>query len=140
MQNSLWRKSVVVCIICLFILVSIPSTHADTKYYNNSIVIIAGKSNTTYAKCWWWKIGLYIPIIKRRFYVIANGEQGESLTALVFSRNSQFGVYIDNEDINIDLRNARGVFYWGGKSLLFNHSEPPPVFVLCRAKNVYVTT
>lgn len=133
------KKCLVLGVICLLMLVSVPTTLAGTEYYSNSIVLIAGKSNST--KCWslWWKIGLYIPIVKRRFFIAANKE-GESLSVLIFSLKSQFAVYIDNEDIAVDLYRARGVFYWGGKSLLFNHSTPPPVFALCRAKTVYVTT
>jgi hypothetical protein len=83
---------------------------------------------------------LYIPVVKRHFFIDANGEEGESLNVLILSINNGLAAYYDYEDIRIELQQARGVFYWGGKSLLFNHSEPPPVFVLCRAKISYVTT
>ena len=121
-------------------LIYVPTTLADTDYYGNSIVIIAGKSNATHADSLWWKIGLYVPVVKRRFFIVANGEEEESLNVLIFSRNHGLAAYYDYEDIRIELQRTRGVFYWGGNSLLFNHSTPPPVFVLCRAKSVYVTT
>ena len=140
MQNRMLKKGLVIGVICVLVLVSLPTLTADVEYYNNSIVLIAGKSNSTYATSLWWKIGLYIPVVKRRFFIVANGEEGESLNVLIFSRNHGLAAYYDYEDIRIELQRTRGVFYWGGNSLLFNHSTPPPVFVLCRAKSVYVTT
>jgi len=140
MQNRMLKKGLVIGVICVLALVSLPTLTADVEYYNNSIVLIAGKSNSTYAISLWWKIGLYIPVAKRRFFIVANGEEEESLNVLIFGRNHGLAAYYDYEDIRIELQRTRGVFYWGGNSLLFNHSTPPPVFVLCRAKSVYVTT
>ncbi len=140
MQNRMLKKGLVIGVICVLALVSLPTLTADVEYYNNSIVLIAGKSNSTYAISLWWKIGLYIPVVKRHFFIVANGEEGESLNVLIFSRNHGLAAYYNYEDIRIELQRTRGVFYWGGNSLLFNHSTPPPVFVLCRAKSVYVTT
>lgn len=140
MQNRMLKKGLVIGVICVLILVSSPTITADVDYYDNSIVLIAGKSNSTSCLSLWWKIGLYIPVVKRHFFIVANGEEGESLNVLIFSSNHGFATYYDYEDIRIELQRARGVFYWGEKSLLFNHSEPSPVFVLCRATIVYVTT
>ena len=140
MQNRMLKKGLVIGVICVLILVSVPTITADVENYNNSIVLIAGKSNSTSCLSLWWRIGLYIPIMKRHFFVAANGEEGESLNVLIFSRNNGIATYYDYEDIRIELQRARGVFYWGEKSLLFNHSEPSPVFVLCRAERAYVTT
>ena len=140
MQNRMLKKGLVIGVICVLALVSLPTLTADVECYNNSIVLIAGKSNSTYAISLWWKIGLYVPVVKRRFFIVANGEEEESLNVLIFSRNHGLAAYYDYEDIRIELQRTRGVFYWGGNSLLFNHSTPPPVFVLCRAKSVYVTT
>jgi len=134
------KKGLVIGVICVLILVSLPTITADVDYYNNSIVLIAGRSNSTSCLSLWWKIGLYIPVIKRHFFIVANGEEGESLNVLIFSRNHGLATYYDYEDIRIELQRARGVFYWGEKSLLFNHSEPSPVFVLCRAARAYITT
>lgn len=140
MQNRMLKKGLVIGVICVLVLVSLPTLTADVEYYNNSIVLITGTSNSTSCLGLWWKIGLYIPVVKRHFFIDANGEEGESLNVLILSINHGLAAYYDYEDIRIELQQARGVFYWGGKSLLFNHSEPPPVFVLCRAKILYVTT
>ena len=140
MQNRMFKKGLVIGVICVLILVSLPTITADVENYNNSIVLIVGKSNSTSCLSLWWRIGLYIPVMKRHFFVVANGEEGESLNVLIFSRNNGIATYYDYEDIRIELQRARGVFYWGEKSLLFNHSEPSPVFVLCRASRAYVTT
>jgi len=110
----------------------------DNDYYNNCIVIIFGRSNHVQAFSLWWRIGLYIPIIKRGFTISAN-EEGESLTAIIFKINGG-AFYLDNENITIDIYRARGLFYWGGKSLLFNYSIPSPVFAICRARTVYINT
>ena len=107
------KKGLVIGVICVLILVSLPTLTADVEYYNNSIVLIAGKSNSTYAISLWWKIGLYIPVVKRRFFIVANGEEEESLNVLIFSRNHGLAAYYDYEDIGIELQRTRGVFYWG---------------------------
>jgi hypothetical protein len=140
MQNRMLKKSLVIGVILVLILVSVPTITADTEIFNNSIVLIAGKSNSTSCLSLWWRIGLYIPVLKRHFFVEANGEEGESLNVLIFSKNNGLATYYSYEDIRIELQRARGVFYWGEKSLLIDHSEPSPVLVLCRAERAYVTT
>ncbi|UCF13696.1 MAG: hypothetical protein JSW06_05430 [Thermoplasmatales archaeon] len=140
MENRMLKKSLVIGVIFAVILVSIPTITADTEIFNNSFVLIAGKSNSTNCLSLWWRIGLFIPVLKRHFFVVANGEEGESLNVLIFSLNNGLATYYDYEDIRIELTRARGVFYWGGKSLLIDHSEPPPVLVLCRTERAYVTT
>lgn len=138
MKVNFLKKSLVIGTICLLILIFIPTVPAETDYYNNSFVIIFGKSNDVRAFSLWWRIGLYIPILKRGFTLRAS-EEGESLTAIIYKLNGG-AFYLDNENISIDISRARGLFYWGGKSLLINYSSPPPVFVICRAKTVYVNT
>lgn len=137
MQNKV-KKSVVFGVICVLILMSIPTINADVDHYQNSIVLIFGKCNTTSCGSIWWKFGLYMPVLKRNFFMMASDEN-ESMNVLIFSFKDGFGTYINHKDITIELHKARGIFYWGGKSLLFNHSDPPPVFALCRTKTVYVT-
>ena len=110
MQNRMLKKGLVIGVICVLVLVSLPTLTADVEYYNNSIVLIAGKSNSTYAISLWWKIGLYIPVVKRHFFIVANGEEGESLNVLIFSRNHGLAAYYDYEDIRIELQRTRGVF------------------------------
>jgi hypothetical protein len=133
------KKSLVFGILCVLILTSIPTINAEVDHFQNSLVLIFGKCNTTSCGSIWWKFGLYIPVIKRNFFMIASNEN-ESINILILSFEDGFGTYFNYKDITIELHNARGMFYWGGKSLLFNHSNPPPVFALCRAKTAYITT
>jgi hypothetical protein len=140
MKKRMLKKVMVFGAISALIIVSLPSPTADVEYFNNSIVLITGNSNSTSCLGLWWKIGLYIPIVKRQFIIEANSEEGESLNVIIMSSNHGLGAYYDYEDIRIELQRARGIFYWGGKSLLFNNNESPSVFVLCRAKMMYVTT
>ena len=133
------KKSLVIGIICILVLVSIPTINADVDYFQNSIVLIFGKCNTTSCGGIWWKFGLYVPVVKRNFFMLASDEN-ESINILILSLKDGFGTYFNYKDIRIELHKARGIFYWGGKSILFNHSAPPPVFALCRSRTVYVTT
>jgi hypothetical protein len=138
MRKNLVKKSLVIVTILLLILIFFPTVTPETDYYNNSFVFIFGRSNDIQASSIWWIIGLYVPIIKRSFRISAKNE-GESLTAIIYKPNGG-AFYLDNENITIDINRARGIFYWGGKSLLFNFSIPPSVFVLCRARTIYINT
>ncbi len=133
------KKSLVIGVISILVLVSIPTINADVDYFQNSIVLIFGKCNTTTCGGIWCKFGLYVPVVKRNFFMLASDEN-ESINVLILSLKDGFGTYFNYKDIRIELHKARGFFYWGGKSILFNHSDPPPVFALCRTRTVYVTT
>jgi len=139
-MQSKMKKSLILGIICGLIVVSFPTITGEIDYYHNSIVLILGKCNITGCGGIWWKFGLYIPMVKRNVFIIANDEKNESINALILSFKDGFGTYINHKDIRIDLQKARGLFYWGGKSILFNHSDPPPIFILCRAKTAQIIT
>lgn len=136
-RNSL-NKILVFATVFLFFLIVIPTANSETEYFYNSYAIIFGKSSNVQGVSLLWRAGLYIPILKRNFYISAN-EENESLNAIFFKPNSKY-IYIDSENITIDIIRARGVFYWFEKSLLFNMSAPQPVFFICKAKSIYVTT
>lgn len=140
MQFRILKKGLVICGICVLMIVSFPGINGDVEYYNDSLIFISGKCNSTTCGSIWWKLGLYIPIIKRNFLIIANNEEGELINVVVFSINNGFGTYFNYKDIRIEMHRARGMFYCGEKSLIIDHTDPPPVFMLCRAKSTYVTT
>ncbi len=110
----------------------ITSTPA-TDHYVNSVVIIIGKCNIVQGPIF-WIFGLYIPLIKRSFYIRASGEEGEQLNVIV--RGDKFATYIDNEDIIVDVNRAHGILFWGQKSLLTNGSR---IFARCKAENIWIT-
>ncbi len=137
MRENLLRKGIALLLFLMLFLVSTQLVNAETDYHNNSLVIIFGKSSYVLAGSLWWRLGLYIPLIKRNFDIIANKE-GESLNVIVLKPNSN-AFYLDNENVSVRLFRARGVFYWFGKSLMFNLSSPQPVFCFCRANSIHVT-
>jgi len=110
------------------------SSKITTDYYENSIVIIIGKCNIVQGPIL-WIFGLYIPMIKRYFYIGANGGEGEQLNVMV--RGNKFATYLDNENIQIELSGAKGIFFWGQKSILTNSSR---IIARCRAENIWITT
>lgn len=138
MRVKFLRKYVVIGISLLIILISLPNISGQRQYHRNALVIIMGKSNDVRALSIWWGIGLYIPILRRNFILSAN-EAGETFSAIVIEINGGT-FYMDIENITVTLNHARGFFYWGGKSLLFNFSSPQPAFILCRARSVFIET
>ena len=140
MQNRMLKKCLVICVICVLMIVSFPNINGELEYYNNSLVFIVGKCNSTKCGSIWWKLGLYIPVVKRNFFIMANNKEEGLINVVVLSINNGFGTYFNYKEIRVEMYRARGMFYWGGKSLLFNQNNSPLVFALCRAKTVYVTT
>jgi hypothetical protein len=72
-------------------------------------------------------------LVERDFKVEANGEIGEKLNVVVLS--PEFGTFISYEHIDIDIYNAKGIFFWGAKSLIFNE---PILFISCKATDVWI--
>ena len=104
-----------------------------TDHFTNSIVIIIGKCDVVQGPLI-WIFGLYIPFIKRSFYVRANGGQGEQLNVII--RGSQFASYLDNENIIVEINRATGILFWGQKSILTNSTR---IFARCKAENIWIT-
>lgn len=105
-----------------------------TDYFEDSIVWIIGKCNVVQGPLL-WIFGLYIPIFKKSFLVRANGGEGEQLNVIV--RGSKFAVYIDVENILVEFNGAKGVLFYGQKSIISNSSR---IFARCKAENIFVTT
>jgi len=104
------------------------------NHYENSIVVILGKCNIVQGPLV-WIFGLYIPLIKRSFLIRANGGEGEQLNVMI--RGDQFVTHLDNENIEIRFSGAKGILFWGQKSIITNSSR---VFVRCKADDIWITT
>jgi len=109
------------------------SIRPTTDHFTNSIVIIIGKCDVVQGPLI-WIFGLYIPLIKRSFYIRANGGQDEQLNVII--RGSQFASYLDNENIVVEINRATGILFWGQKSILTNSSR---IFARCKAENIWIT-
>jgi hypothetical protein len=104
----------------------------DSKHYTDCNILIFGRCNTVKGPLF-WLFGLYYPIIERDFKIDANGELGETLNVIVLG--PEFGTFISYENIEIDIYNAKGVLFWGGKSLILNQ---PLLFAHCKAADVWI--
>jgi len=142
------KKVLIIWAICLLILTSIPLALGesfdsesfngniivtrDSKHYTNCKIIISGRCNSVTGPLVWF-FGFYFPLIERDFKFEANSELGEKLNVIVLS--PEFGTFLSYEHIEIDIYNAKGVFYWDEKSLIFNQ---PLIFVYCQAADVWI--
>lgn len=111
-----------------------PMVQATTDHFNDSIVIIIGKSNTMASTALWF-FGFKCMVIKR-VTIQANNLEGERLNVLVLP--PKIGVYVDYESISVQLTRVTGLFFWGKRSVLFE-SKPPQVFAVCRARDIWIT-
>jgi len=109
------------------------SSTTTTDYFEDSIIIIIGKCNLVTGPLA-WAFGFYIPLVKKSFLIKASGEEGEQLNILV--RGDKFASYIDNENILVEFYGAKGILFWGQKSLITNSSR---ILVRCKAENIWVT-
>lgn len=126
--------------ICLLLMMGIPSTSADFFSFHDATVLITGKCNTSYVIGFSWILGAYIPILKRHIVIRANNGTGESITVMVLKSGSGRAVFTSHSEINIDLLRARGVFFWGGKSLIGDKEVPASFFAFCRAGIINIQT
>jgi len=110
------------------------NTTTTTDYFENSVILIIGKCNIVKGPLV-WIFGLYIPFFKKSFLIRASGEEGEQLN--VFIRGNHSAGYIDNENILVEFNRAKGILFWGKKSIITDSSR---IFVICKAENIYVTT
>lgn len=148
--KAYFKKALIIWAICVLILTSFPlalgkssgpesisseennvSTR-DSKHYSDCKIIISGRCNTVSGPLL-WLFGFYCPLLERDFKVEAKGELGEKLNVIVLS--PEFGTFISYEHIEIDIYSAKGVLYWGGKSIIFNE---PRIFAYCNAADVWV--
>lgn len=107
--------------------------------YGESTVVIYGKCDEVRNLGLWWVFGLYVPIIPRRITVTAVGGQGESVSAFIAAEDD-WGMYILENEIEITLQGAKGIFFWGGKArFMENMTEPPLVTIYANARSVQVS-
>lgn len=150
-EKVYFKKILIVWTICLLILTSIPIVQGETssfesnssdeinvftrdsKTYENCKIIVSGRSNTVIGPLF-WIFGFYSPLRDRDFRIEANGEPGEKLNVIVLS--PEFGTFLSYEHIEIRITKAKGLFYWGGKSILF---DDPGIFAYCKALEVTIT-
>lgn len=104
-------------------------------YYEQATVVVFGSCNAAYVLGFSWRFGLYIPTVRRTIYLDAD-EENVSLTVAVIKSNQGFGVYHDYDNMHVTLRKARGVFFWGGKSLL---TTSDIIVGICNARSVSIS-
>jgi hypothetical protein len=111
-----------------------PLAQANTDYFTNSVVIIIGKCNTVTSPAL-WLFGFKF-LFNRHIYIQASGEQDEKLTALILP--SKIGFYFGQENMIIQMDGAKGLFFRGEKSWLFQNT-PQRIFAMCKASDIWVT-
>ena len=139
-------KKLLICVISLLLISAIPIAIGETldsngdyeknpvgtDHYSNCFIWVFGKCNTVEGPLV-WKLGFYCPIKPRDFLIQASGQGNESLYVIVLA---PLGAYFSIENIHIDIDNAKGLFFWGGKSLFLNSNI---IFVICKAENAWIT-
>ena len=129
-----FRKGLAVGVIWLLMLVTIPIVQADTDHYSDSVVLIVGKCNTV-STTGLWLFGLTY-IHKKEVIIQAQDEEGETIHVLIFP--PKFAFHFSLENIKIQMEETQGIFFWGGKSLLFNNASQR-VFAICKAEDIWLT-
>ena len=105
----------------------------DTDHYQNCYVVVTGHCNSITGPLS-WLFGVYVPLRKRNFGIQATGEEGESVSIIVFGNG--FGTYYDLENINIEIAQANGFLFWGNKSILVEGNR---IFTFCKVQDVWIT-
>ena len=151
--NNYREKKLVISAVSLIIIVSIPvftnttpasdlynseecqtSSIKITNFFRNSIIFVSGSCNRVTGPLM-WIFGFYCPLLKRGFLITALGKEGEKINVVI--KGEKYATYYDIENINIQIRRANGILFWGGKSLLVNNTR---IFALCKAAEVWITT
>ena len=114
-----------------------PNNPEKSLIYNNCIVLINGKCKSVRGPLL-WLLGFYYPLLKRSFVIQAMNREDESLSVIILGTSPlQFATYYDYENIYIRITKAKGMFYWGEKSIV---TKSDSLLVFCRASSVFVTT
>ena len=146
-KEEIVMKKLLICVISLLLISAIPiaigetldtnedyeKNQAGTDQYSNCFIWIFGKCNTVEGPLV-WKLGFFCPLKPRDFLIQASGQDNESLYVIVLDAPS--GAYFSIENIMIDVDNAKGIFFWGGKSPFLNSNI---IFVICKAENAWIT-
>ena len=134
MKTGYRLVGLVVAIFCLFLLNSMPIVNANTDHFTNSVVLVIGKCNTVSTTAL-WLFGFKF-VYNKEVIIQANGAEGEKINALILP--SKIGFYFGQENIFIQMEGAKGLFFWGEKSLFF-HNVPPRIFAFCKAGDIWVS-
>ncbi|MBE3122281.1 MAG: hypothetical protein IMZ58_08765 [Thermoplasmata archaeon] len=134
MKTGYRLVGLVVAIFCLFLLNSMPIVNANTDHFTNSVVLVIGKCNTVSTTAL-WLFGFKF-VYNKEVIIQANGAEGEKINALILP--SKIGFYFGQENIFIQMEGAKGLFFWGEKSLFF-HNVPPRIFAFCKAVDIWVS-
>jgi hypothetical protein len=111
-----------------------PLVQANTDHFTDSVVIIFGKCETVTSPAL-WLFGFKF-LLNRHIYIQANGGEDEKLTALILP--SKIGFYFGQENMIIQMDGAKGLFFRGEKSWLFQNT-PQRIFAVCKASDIWVT-
>jgi hypothetical protein len=126
-------KGLLAVVCCLILINVIPHASATSDHFTNSTILIVGKCNTTTTPALW--LFGFKWMHNKNVLIQARGGAGEQLNAVVLL--SQFGVFAGYENIAIQLYGAKGLFFWGEKSLLLQKSSQR-IFALCKATDIWV--
>lgn len=128
-------KGLVIGIICLLMLVSVPIVLGEQYTYDDAKGFIVGKCNSVENEGL-WTFGFTF-LYNRDVTMQLNDLDGERLQVFIYT--PKIGWHFNNVNMKVRLINARGLFFWGGKSLLFKN-EPFQVFAwITNAEQVQVT-
>jgi hypothetical protein len=119
---------------CLVLLNTMPPVQATTDHFTDSFVIIIGKCETVQTPVL-WLFGFKF-ILNREIIIQANGGEDEQITTLILP--SKIGFYFGQENMIVQLQGAKGLFFRGEKSFLFQNT-PQRFFALCKATDILVT-
>jgi hypothetical protein len=135
MMKTIIRSVCLIGVLCCFFFVSMmPLAQANTDHFTDSIVIIMGNSDFVSSPAL-WLFGFKI-LLNRHIYIQVSGGEGEKLTALILP--SKIGFFFGQEDMTIEMNRAKGLFFRGEKSLLFQNN-PQRIVAVCKASDIWVT-
>ena len=106
----------------------------ENENFNDCIILIFGKCNEVTGPLL-WRFGLYCTFFKKDFTINADGEFGEVIHVIIRGGGS-FKFLWGKENINIQLKGATGILYWGVKSIIVNNTY---IIARCQAENAYLT-
>ena len=134
MKDSYHRKELIVLISCLILISVLPQTCAYTDHFTNSRSLVIGKCNTTMTPALW--LFGFKWIHNRNVLIQASGGEGEVLNALILP--SKIGIYYGHKVMTIELDRAKGLFFWGEKSILLQKSSQR-IIAFAKATDIWVT-
>jgi hypothetical protein len=134
MKSGYRLVGLIAVLFCLLLLNSMPLAQTTTDHFTDSYAIVIGKCDTVQTPAL-WLFGFKF-ILNREVIIQANGGENEKITALILP--SKIGFYFSQESMIIQLQGAKGLFFRGEKSFLFQNT-PQRIFAVCKATDIWVT-